>query len=78
MQNINETVNNLASEEAAVAKTKPNNSTYSIISKVAYLAGVPKNIFDNPYEPPQPECFEEMQADNLLRSRGVSGDITNR
>lgn len=27
-------------------------STYDIVSRVAYLIGVPRRIFDNPHEPP--------------------------
>ena len=29
------------------------NSTYEIVSKTAYLLGVPKRIFENEYEAPQ-------------------------
>ena len=28
-------------------------STYEIVSKVAYLIGVPKRIFENEHEPPK-------------------------
>ena len=32
-------------------------STYVVISKVAYLIGVPKRLFENEHEPPQLEVF---------------------
>lgn len=40
-------------------------STYSIVSKVAYLIGVPKRIFENQHEPPQLEIFQQLENDNL-------------
>lgn len=43
------------------------NSTYMVISKVAYLIGVPKRIFDNEYEPPQIEWYETLQKDKNAR-----------
>ena len=51
---------------------KPNyadyeNSTYAVISKVAYLIGVPKWIFENEYEPPKMEWFEKLQKDKNAR-----------
>ena len=33
-------------------------STYDIVSKVAYLIGVPKHIFENEHEPPKLEIYE--------------------
>ena len=32
-------------------------STYEIVSKVAYLIGVPKRIFDNEHEAPKVEVY---------------------
>lgn len=43
------------------------NSTYMVVSKVAYLIGVPKRIFDNEYEPPQLEWYEMLQKDKNAR-----------
>lgn len=43
------------------------NSTYMVVSKVAYLIGVPKRIFDNEYEPPQLEWYETLQQDKNAR-----------
>lgn len=43
------------------------NSTYTVISKVAYLIGVPKRIFENEFEPPQLECYEELHQNKNAR-----------
>ena len=42
-------------------------STYSIVSKVAYLIGVPKRIFENQHEPPQLEIFQQLENDKNAR-----------
>ena len=36
-------------------------STYVIVSKIAYLIGVPKRIFENQHEPPQLETFQQLE-----------------
>lgn len=41
--------------------------TYSIISKVAFLIGVPKRIFENEHEPPQLCEFEELEQNKTAR-----------
>ena len=38
------------------------NSTYMVVSKFAYLIGVPKSIFDNEHEPPQSEWYEKLRV----------------
>lgn len=43
------------------------NSTYSVISRVAYLAGVPKTIFENEYEPPKMEWYNKLELDKNAR-----------
>lgn len=48
-------------------KTDFQNSTFEIISKVAYLIGVPKRIFDNEYQNPQMSVFEELEKDKNAR-----------
>ena len=35
-------------------------STYEIISKVAYLIGVPKHIFENENQSPKLEVYEQI------------------
>ena len=42
-------------------------STYDIVSKVAYLIGVPKRIFENEYEPPKLEIYETLDKDKNAR-----------
>lgn len=43
------------------------NSTYEIVSKVAYLIGVPKRIFDNEYEAPKIEVYNKLESDKSAR-----------
>lgn len=43
------------------------NSTYNIVSTVAYLLGVPKRIFENEHEPPELTIYEELQRDKNAR-----------
>ncbi|MBQ8510940.1 MAG: hypothetical protein IJ493_13645 [Clostridia bacterium] len=45
-------------QQATVTSWK--NSTYEIISKVAYLIGVRKQIFEKEHEPPRLEIYEEL------------------
>ena len=42
-------------------------STYDIVSRVAYLIGVPRRIFDNPHEPPKPEIYDLLEKDRNAR-----------
>ena len=42
-------------------------STYVVISKVAYLIGVPKRLFENEHEPPQLEVFQQLENDKNAR-----------
>jgi len=42
-------------------------STYDIVSKVAYLIGVPKHIFENEHEPPKLEIYELLEQDKSAR-----------
>ena len=44
--------------EADIIRYK--DSTYEIISKIAYLIGVPKRIFENEHEPPKMEVYDMM------------------
>ena len=41
--------------------------TYELVSKIAYLIGVSKNIFDNEYEPPKIEIYEKLDRDKNAR-----------
>lgn len=42
-------------------------STYELVSKVAYLIGVPKKIFDNEHEAPQLYIYEQLEKDKSAR-----------
>ena len=42
-------------------------STYELISRVAYLIGVPKRIFENEHEPPKIEIYNRMDVDKNAR-----------
>ena len=43
------------------------NGTYMVISKFAYLIGVPTRIFENEHEPPQMEWYKKLQQDKNAR-----------
>lgn len=42
-------------------------STYDIVSKVAYLIGVPLRVFENPHEPPKMELYMVLNKDKNAR-----------
>ena len=42
-------------------------STYEIVSKVAYLIGVPLRIFQNEHEPPKIEIYSRLEQDKNAR-----------
>lgn len=42
-------------------------STYVIVSKIAYLIGVPTRIFENEHEPPKIEIFHELENNKPAR-----------
>ena len=42
-------------------------STYEIVSKIAYLIGVPQRIFENEYEPPKMEVYQRLDKDKNAR-----------
>lgn len=42
-------------------------STYEIVSKVAYLIGVPQKIFENEHEPPKMEIFRVLDLNKNAR-----------
>lgn len=43
------------------------NSTHHVISKIAYLIGVPERIFEQEYEPPKMEHFRDLQNNRSAR-----------
>ncbi len=51
-----------------LSQTNPEDgNTYNIISKMAYLTGVPQYIFEKPYAPPQLSVFETLSKDKNCR-----------
>ena len=42
-------------------------STYELVSKVAYLIGVPLRIFQNEHEPPKIEIYDRLEQDKNAR-----------
>lgn len=40
---------------------------YEIVSRVAYLIGIPKKIFDNEHEPPKIEVFNKLEKEKKAR-----------
>lgn len=42
-------------------------STYAIVSKMAYLIGVPKHIFENKFEPPKIDIYYTLEQDKSAR-----------
>lgn len=59
-------------------------STYEIVSKVAYLIGVPKRIFENEHEAPKldvyPSCssVKKMKASNKMFYTGTRDDLVSQ
>ena len=43
------------------------NSTYTVVSKMAFLLGVEKRHFENEHEPPKMEWYEKLHADKNAR-----------
>lgn len=54
-------------ETAQAEEKKYKDSTYEVVSKIAYLIGVPKHIFANEHEPPKQEIYDLLNADKNAR-----------
>jgi len=54
-----------AEEDTTEANYK--NSTYMVVSKVAYLIGVPYHIFENENQPPKLEWFDQLKVNKNAR-----------
>ena len=63
----NQTVENLHSAENDSNSSFYKNSTKSIISAIAYLIGVKKQIFENEYEPPMLDIYEKLDKNTNAR-----------
>lgn len=47
-------------------------STYELVSKVAYLIGVPLRIFQNEHEPPKIEIYNRLEQDKTPALSAIS------
>lgn len=54
-------------EQTRVLQTAYSGRAYIIISKIAYLIGVPKHIFENEHEPPDWDIFTQMETNKSAR-----------
>lgn len=54
----------MAHEQNRTERITYKDSTYEIVSKVAYLIGVPKRIFENEHEPPQIDVYRQLDLGN--------------
>ena len=69
---INSTVNNIVyttekPAEAAHSIDTFSCNTYTIVSRIAYLIGVPEHIFKNEYAPFKMDCYKELEQDKRAR-----------
>lgn len=58
------------SDLAVLIENQPQNfkeNTFDLVSKVAYLIGVPKTIFENEYEPPQLDIYNQLEKNKTAR-----------
>lgn len=63
---MNDSINEMFSsyEDERIQYT---DSTYDIVSKVAYMIGVPLRVFENPHEPPKLEIYMVLNKDKNAR-----------
>lgn len=52
---------------AKLGVTPSHGEQYEIVSRVAYLIGVPKRIFENDVEPPKLEIYQKLDKDKRAR-----------
>ena len=52
-------------------------STYELVSKVAYLIGVPLRIFQNEHEPPKIEIYNRLEQPAMDLSRAKNAEKMN-
>lgn len=68
MNNENVVVYSCTGENESKSQFKDfDNSTYNVVSKVAYLLGVEKRHFENVHEPPQMEWYKKLHQDKNAR-----------
>ena len=57
----------MTQEKSNLSRATYKDSTYAIVSKVAYLIGIPKRIFENEHEPPKLDVFAQLENDKNAR-----------
>lgn len=57
----------LGEKTPAPARAPHKDHTYELVSKVAYLIGVPLRIFENEHEPPKLELYDQLEQDKNAR-----------
>lgn len=57
----------LEPEQETVEQVNYSHSTYEIVSKVAYLIGVPRTIFENVHEPPKLDIYLTLESNKNAR-----------
>ena len=57
----------MAHEQNRTERITYKDSTYEIVSKVAYLIGVPLRIFENEHEAPQMDVYQRLEKDKNAR-----------
>ena len=57
----------MSQEQNHLSQTTYKDSTYVVVSKIAYLIGVPKRIFENENEPPKLDIFIQLETDKNAR-----------
>lgn len=63
---LNDTCND-GEDYASAVNVRYKDSTYDLISKVAYLIGVPKRIFEDENQPPKLSVYETLDEDKNAR-----------
>lgn len=63
----NEVVWDTEKKESTATYHDYENSTYSVVSRFAYLIGVPRSIFENEHEPPKMEIYTQLEQDKNAR-----------
>lgn len=53
--------------EGVIPRNYYRDSTYTVVSLVSYLLGVPKRIFENEHEPPKLEFYKQLDLDKNAR-----------
>ena len=67
-------------KEPSFERISYKDSTYEIVSMVAYLIGVNRHIFENENESPKIDVYERLESDKsarIIRNFSLSGRLLN-